>query len=102
MDLKIEFSESKDVSQATNYSTSFKECWELHYKTKPLTQSDSTTTYGTFGMKSPFSHVHFENNYKFFTLTRLEWVTEISHWSNITREETIDLLHTGALLKGLQ
>ena len=44
----------------------------------------------------------FENNNKFFTLTRLERVIEILHWGNITIEETIDLLHTGALLKGLQ
>ena len=71
-------------------------------KTKPVTQSDSTINYGTFGKKSPFSQMHFENNNKFFTLTRLEKVIELSHWGNITIEETIDLLHTGALLKGLQ
>ena len=29
-------------------------------------------------------------------------VIEISHWSNIVIKETIDFLHTGALLKGLQ
>ena len=46
--------------------------------------------------------MHFEKNNKFFTWTRLEMVIEISHWSNITIEETIDLLHTGALLKRLQ
>ena len=46
-------------------------------------------------------HVHFENNNK-LTVTRLERVIEISHWGNIVIEETIDLLDTEALLKGLQ
>ena len=47
--------------------------------------------------------MHFENNIKFLTRTRLHRVIEISQWSNITIiEETIDLLHTEALLKGLQ
>ena len=79
---------------------------ESYTKTKPVTQSDSTITYGPFEKKSPFSqeevNVHFENNNKFLTVTRLERVIEISHWGNIAIEETIDLLHTGALLKGLQ
>ena len=48
-------------------------------KTKPATQSVSTINYGTFEKKSPFSQMHFENNNKFFTLTRLERVIEISH-----------------------
>ena len=56
---------------------------ESYTKTKSATQSDSTINYGTFGMKSPFSQMHFENNNKFFTLTRLERVIEISHWGNI-------------------
>ena len=55
-------------------------------------------TYGPFEKKSPFSqeelNVHFGKNNKFFTVTRLERVIEISHWSNITIEETINLLHT--------
>ena len=52
---------------------------ESYTKTKPATQSDSTINYGTFGKKSPFSQMHFENNNKFFTLTRLERVIKISH-----------------------
>ena len=55
-------------------------------------------TYGLFQKKSPFSqeelNVHFDNNNKFLTVTRLERVIEISHWGNITIEETIDLLQT--------
>ena len=60
------------------YFASFKECWELHTKTKPVTQSDSNRllirlgTYGPFEKKSPFSqeelNVHFENNNNFLLL----------------------------------
>ena len=35
---------------------------ESYTKTKPETQSDSTVNYGTFGKKSPFSQMHFENH----------------------------------------
>ena len=79
---------------------------ENYTKTKPVTQNDSTITYGPFEQKSPLSqeelNVHFENKNKFFTVTRLERVIEISHWGNITIEEIIDLLHTEVLLKDLQ
>ena len=35
-------------------------------KTKPVTQSDSTITYGTSGKKSRFSQMHFKNSNKIF------------------------------------
>ncbi|XP_058803946.1 dolichyl-diphosphooligosaccharide--protein glycosyltransferase subunit 1 [Phymastichus coffea] len=77
---------------------------ESYTKIKPVTQSDSTITYGPYDKKVPFVQdeltVHFENNNKFLTVTKLERSIEISHWGNIAVEETIDLLHTGALLKG--
>ena len=77
---------------------------ESFSRIKPVTQSDSTVTYGPYDKQAPYSAedftVHFENNNKFLTVTRLERVIEISHWGNIAVEETIDLLHTGALLKG--
>lgn len=44
--------------------------------------------------------IHYENNSPFLTVTRLERVIEVSHWGNIAVEETIDVLHTGASLKG--
>lgn len=77
---------------------------ESFSRIKPVTQSDSTITYGPYDKRAPFAaeevSVHFENNNKFLTVTRLERVIEISHWGNIAVEETLDLLHTGALLKG--
>lgn len=77
---------------------------ESYTKFKPVSQSDSTITYGPYEKLPPFSYeelnIHFENNNKFLTVTRLERSIEISHWGNIAVEEHIDLLHTGALLKG--
>lgn len=34
------------------------------------------------------------------TITNLDRVIEISHWGNIAVEETIDIVHSGAALKG--
>jgi oligosaccharyltransferase complex subunit alpha (ribophorin I) len=44
--------------------------------------------------------VHFENNNAFLVVTRLERVLELSMWGNIAIEETIDVRHNGAKLKG--
>ena len=44
--------------------------------------------------------VHFENNSPFLVVDRLERVVEISHWGNIAVEESLQMTHTGALLKG--
>ncbi|XP_015190824.1 PREDICTED: dolichyl-diphosphooligosaccharide--protein glycosyltransferase subunit 1 [Polistes dominula] len=77
---------------------------ESYSKIKPVFQSDSTITYGPYEKLQPFSYeeltVHFENNNKFLTVTRIERSIEISHWGNIAVEESIDLVHTGAQLKG--
>ena len=44
--------------------------------------------------------VHFENNMPFLTVTRMTRLIEVSHWGNIAVEETYDLVHSGAVLKG--
>jgi oligosaccharyltransferase complex subunit alpha (ribophorin I) len=44
--------------------------------------------------------VHYENNTPFLTVSRMTRVIEISHWGNIAVEETYDLVHSGAVLKG--
>lgn len=44
--------------------------------------------------------VHYENHNPFLTVTRLERVIEVSHWGNIAVEETLDMVHSGAVLKG--
>lgn len=44
--------------------------------------------------------IHFENNSPFLTISSIIRTIEVSHWGNIAVEETIDLRHTGAVLKG--
>ncbi|XP_076812550.1 dolichyl-diphosphooligosaccharide--protein glycosyltransferase subunit 1-like [Clavelina lepadiformis] len=44
--------------------------------------------------------IHFENNNPFLTVSQLTRVVEVSHWGNIAVEESIDVRHTGAKLKG--
>lgn len=70
----------------------------------PYSQSDNIITYGPYQKIAPYSSdpltVHYENNSPFLKVLRLERQIEVSHWGNIAVEETIDLFHTGALLKG--
>lgn len=77
---------------------------ESYTKTKPNTKSESTITYGPFGPKEEYAseelYVHAENNSPFLAVTSMERVIEVSHWGNIAIEETYDLRHTGAKLKG--
>ncbi|KAK7789847.1 hypothetical protein R5R35_003758 [Gryllus longicercus] len=77
---------------------------ESYSKLKPVSQSESTLNYGPYENIAPLSFekmtIHFENNSPFLTVTNLLRVIEVSHWGNIAVEETVDLLHTGAVLKG--
>lgn len=77
---------------------------ESYTQFKPSTQADSTITYGPYDNVAAFSHepmtIHFENFTPFLTVTRLERTIEVSHWGNIAVEETIDIVHSGATLKG--
>ncbi|KAL1514367.1 hypothetical protein ABEB36_003635 [Hypothenemus hampei] len=77
---------------------------ESYSKLKPVAQTDSIITYGPYSDIAAFSlhplTVHYENNAPFLTVTRLERTIEISHWGNIALEESIEIKHTGAQLKG--
>jgi len=77
---------------------------ESYTRYKPATHHDSTVSYGPYGPTPAFSadpmKVHYENNGGFMTITNLERTLEISHWGNIAVEETFDIVHTGAKLKG--
>lgn len=77
---------------------------ESYTKLKPVSSADNEITYGPFENKEAFSEeqitVHFENNSPFLTVTSLTRVVEVSHWGNIAVEETLDIRHTGAQLKG--
>lgn len=77
---------------------------ESYTKVKPNVKSDSTITYGPFENRAAYDvaelSVHFENNTPFLTVTSMTRVIEVSHWGNIAVEETYDVRHTGAKLKG--
>lgn len=77
---------------------------ESYSKLKPVSQSDTQLTYGPYENIPAFSHdpmvIHCENNTPFLTVRNLQRQIEVSHWGNIAIEETIDLEHTGAVLKG--
>lgn len=92
------------VTKQTTYVALPSRNIESYTKLKPVSLSAMAVSYGPFDKQPPFAYeemaVHFENNNKFLTVTRLERTIEISHWGNIAVEEHIDLLHTGALLKG--
>ncbi len=44
--------------------------------------------------------IHYENNSPFLTVTHITRLIELSHWGNIAIEETVDIVHSGAMLKG--
>ncbi|XP_054279640.1 dolichyl-diphosphooligosaccharide--protein glycosyltransferase subunit 1 [Macrosteles quadrilineatus] len=77
---------------------------ESYSKLNPVSQSDNGFTYGPYTDQKPFAEdemvLHYENNLPFLVVTRLERTLEVSHWGNIAVEEVVDVVHTGASLKG--
>jgi oligosaccharyltransferase complex subunit alpha (ribophorin I) len=77
---------------------------ESYSQLKPTSKSDQAITYGPYENVKPFEQnemaVHYENNTPFLVVSNLVRTIEISHWGNIAVEETIDLYHSGAELKG--
>ena len=92
---------------------------ESYTKTKPVSLSDSTITYGPHKNVAPFSSsdllVHSENNSPMLVVSSLSRLIEVviskkylkvyrfhfqvSMWGNLAVEETIDVVHRGAQLK---
>jgi len=70
----------------------------------PSSLKGDMITYGPYEDIAAFSssdmHVHFENGRPFITVNSLVKEIEISHWGNIAVEESYDLQHDGAKLKG--
>ncbi|XP_047530711.1 dolichyl-diphosphooligosaccharide--protein glycosyltransferase subunit 1 [Vanessa atalanta] len=91
------------VSQKTNVVLNTKSV-ESFTKIKPFSQQDGTIAYGSYSNISPFTekelNIHYKNNSPFLTVTRLARLIEVSHWGNIAIEETVEIEHTGAKLKG--
>jgi oligosaccharyltransferase complex subunit alpha (ribophorin I) len=71
----------------------------------PTSVSANTITYGPYEDTSAFSYsdlsVHFENGKPFITATSVVKEIEVSHWgANVAIEETYNIQHDGAALKG--
>ncbi|OQR79889.1 dolichyl-diphosphooligosaccharide--protein glycosyltransferase subunit 1 isoform 1 [Tropilaelaps mercedesae] len=71
---------------------------------KPNAQSESSVTYGPYTnigayLKEPCK-VHYENHKPFLVVKNLRRWIEVSHWGTIQVEETLDVKHEGAELKG--
>jgi oligosaccharyltransferase complex subunit alpha (ribophorin I) len=77
---------------------------ESFTKVQPAKQEGTTIVYGPYASLPPFSKaemkIHYENNSPFLTITEFSRVIEVSHWGNIAVEETLDVYHSGARLKG--
>ncbi|KAG9353222.1 hypothetical protein JZ751_017798 [Albula glossodonta] len=77
---------------------------ESYTKLGNPSKSDEVIEYGPFRDVAPYSQdamkIHYENNTPFLTISSITRTIEVSHWGNIAVEETIDLRHTGAVLKG--
>lgn len=77
---------------------------ENYSKNRPVSVSENTITYGPYSDVKEFSEkemvVHFENNTPFLTVTHMTRLIEVSHWGNVAIEETVDIIHSGATLKG--
>lgn len=77
---------------------------ESYTKVKPVSLSDTSLSYGPYNNVAAFTQtemvVHGENNSPMLVVTRLERLIELSMWGNIAVEETVDVAHRGALLKG--
>jgi len=91
------------IKQTTVISTGTRNI-ESFTKRTPAVSSDGVITYGPYQKIEPFTYdpmmIHYENNAPFLKVTHLERVIEVSHWGNIAVEETVDIVHTGATLKG--
>lgn len=93
----------KTVSQKTTVLLSSRNV-ESYTQVKPVSHSDTTITYGPYENIAPLADeelmVHYENQTPFLVVSKMSRTIEISHWGNIAVEETIDLVHSGAILKG--
>ena len=77
---------------------------ESYTKAKPVDLSDSNISYSPYSNIAPLTAaemvIHGENTAPMLVVTRLQRLIELSMWGNIAIEETIDVAHKGAQLKG--
>lgn len=97
------YSPYKTLTQKTTVHLSSSSI-ESYTQTKPVGVSGSTISYGPYENVEAYNAaelvIHFENHTPFLSVTRLERTLEVSHWGNIAVTENIDMVHSGAQLKG--
>lgn len=99
------FSPYLTLTQSTRVKLPSGGLLESYTKLKPSSTSSGSVNLGPYenikgGSKSSLQ-VHVENNSPFLTISRLERSIELSKWAGvISVEESIDLQHDGAVLKG--
>lgn len=76
-----------------------------HYsRLSPSELRGDTITYGPYNKVKPYAvslmKLHFENNRPFLAVRKMVKEIEVSHWGNVAVEETYEVEHTGAALKG--
>jgi len=90
-------------SQHTAFKLASKQV-ETHTHVTPSTAKGDVVSYGPYEDVAPFKSapisIHYQNNKPFITITSLVKEIEVSHWGNVAVEETFELQHDGAKLKG--
>nr|AAW25729.1 SJCHGC00848 protein [Schistosoma japonicum] len=70
----------------------------------PPVINDNNIVYGPYESRPAFSVeplvLHFEYYAPFVTVTEMTRLIEVSHWGNIAVEETLEIVNTGAKLRG--
>lgn len=98
-------------TQSTKVRLSSSSGVESYSKIRPVAVTDRIINYGPFDKIPPTVdapvtaeeelRVHVENNNPFLTAERLQRSIHISHWAAaVSIEEILDVVHTGAKLKG--
>ncbi|XP_033102895.1 dolichyl-diphosphooligosaccharide--protein glycosyltransferase subunit 1-like [Anneissia japonica] len=97
------YSPYKTKSQTTEVQLSSSSI-EYFSKLNPVAVNEDVITFGPYEDIAAFTsekiRIHYENNNAFLTITSMTRVVEVSHWGNIAVEETFDIRHVGAKLKG--
>lgn len=98
------YSPYKSLSQLTKITLPNSKIESYSKNLKPASSNDANVIYGPYSNVQPYSvddlSIHYENNNPFLIVSRMERVLELSMWGNIAVEETFDVRHAGALLKG--
>jgi oligosaccharyltransferase complex subunit alpha (ribophorin I) len=77
---------------------------ESYTRKEPNSQRGAVITYGPYNNIEPFTPspmtIHYANNKPFAKLSYAHREIEVSHWGNVAVEETYEVKHSGAELKG--